>query len=248
MLRIHGNNNKAIYLFPASTETNLIDFDELRYSLIPYIYSVAWMVTSQGYTMMRPLVMDFQSDTNVFGIPDQYMFGPSLMACPVTVAGATNRNVYLPSGTTWYDFWTGQTNVGGQIISAAAPINIMPIQVRAGSIVPYGPPIQYATEDHDPIELRVYRGANGSFTLYDDEGDNYDYESGSYATILITWNDAAQTLTIGARQGSYPGMLTARTFHVVWVSPNHGTGIGQTSAPDSVVIYNGNPVQVYAGN
>lgn len=248
MLRIHGNNNKAIYLFPTSTETNLINFDELRYSLIPYIYSVAWMVTSQGYSMMRPLVMDFQSDTNAFDIPDQYMFGPALMACPVTVAGATNRNVYLPSGTTWYDFWTGQTNSGGQTISAAAPINIMPIQVRAGSIVPYGPQIQYAMEDHDPIELRVYRGANGSFTLYDDEGDNYDYESGTYATIPITWNDTTQTLTIGARQGSYPGMLNARTFHIVWVSPNHGTGIGQTANPDAVVIYNGNLVQVQADN
>jgi alpha-D-xyloside xylohydrolase len=248
VLRIHGNNNKAIYLFPTSTETNLINFDELRYHLIPYIYSVAWMVTSQGYTMMRPLVMDFQSDTNVFEIPDQYMFGPALMACPVTVAGATNRNVYLPAGSTWYDFWTGQTNGGGQTISANATINIMPIQVRAGSIIPYGPPIQYAMEDHDPIELRVYRGANGSFTLYDDEGDNYDYESGAYATIPITWNESAKILTIGARQGSYPGMLTARTFHIVWVSPNHGTGIDQTPAADTVVTYDGNLVQVYGGD
>lgn len=246
ILRIHGNNNKAIYLFPTATETNLINFDQLRYHLIPYIYSVAWMVTRQGYTMMRPLIMDFQSDTNVFDIANQYMFGPALMACPVTVAGATNRDVYLPSGSIWYDFWTGETNAGGQTISAAAPISIMPVQVRAGSIIPYGPPIQYAMEDHDPIELRVYRGANGSFTLYDDEGDNYDYESGSYATIPITWDDTAQTLTIGARQGSYPGMLNARTFHIVWVSPNHGTGIDQTAEPDSVVIYNGSPVQVTA--
>jgi alpha-D-xyloside xylohydrolase len=198
--------------------------------------------------MMRPLVMDFQSDTNVFEIPDQYMFGPALMVCPVTTAGATNRNVYLPSGTTWYDFWTGQTNAGGQAISADATIDIMPIQVRAGSIIPFGPVIQYAMEDHDPIELRVYRGANGSFTLYNDEGDNYDYESGTYATTPITWNDSTQTLTIGARQGSYPGMLPARTFHIVWVGANHGTGINQTPTPDSVVTYNGSLLQVYGGN
>ncbi|HEV2453669.1 MAG TPA: TIM-barrel domain-containing protein [Verrucomicrobiae bacterium] len=248
MLRIHGNNNKAIYLFPTSTETNLINFDELRYHLIPYIYSVAWMVTSRGYTMMRPLVMDFQLDSNVFNIPDQYMFGPSLMACPVTLAGATNRNVYLPAGTIWYDFWTGQTNAGGQTISANATIDTMPIQVPAGSIIPYGPPIQYATEDHDPIELRVYPGANGSFTLYDDEGDNYNYESGTYATIPLSWNDRTRTLTIGARQGSYPGMLNARTFHVVWVSANHGTGFDQASVPDATVIYNGSTVQVSSGN
>jgi alpha-D-xyloside xylohydrolase len=247
MLRIHGNNNKALYLFPAATETNLIQFDELRYHLIPYIYSVAWMVTSEGYTMMRPLVMDFQSDTNVFDLRDQYMFGPALMACPVTAAGVTNRNVYLPSGTTWYDFWTGQTNAGGQTIAADATLDIMPIQVRAGAIIPFGPPIQYAMQDHDPIELRVYRGANGSFTLYDDEGDNYDYESGAYATIPITWNDASQTLTIGTRQGTYPGMLTTRTFHIVWVSPNHGTGINQTPTPDAVVTYSGNLVQIYGG-
>ena len=205
VLRIHGNNNKAIYLFPTITETNLIQFRRIALSFIPYIYSVAWMVTSQGYTMMRPLVMDFRSDTNVSDIPDQYMFGPALMACPVTVAGATSRNVYLPSGTIWYDFWTGLTNAGGQNISANAPINIMPIQVRAGSIIPFGPPIQYAMQDHDPIELRVYRGASGSFNFYDDEGDNYDDETGAYSTIPITWNESAKTLTIGRGKAVIPG-------------------------------------------
>ena len=239
MLRIHGNNDKAIYLFPTATENILINYDQLRYHLLPYIYSVSWQVTSAGYTMMRPLVMDFRADTNVFGIKDQYLFGPALMPCPVTAASATNRSVYLPSGATWYDFWTGATNAGGQTISAAAAIDTLPIFVRASSILPYGPDIQYATQSADPIELRVYRGANGSFTLYEDEGDNYNYESGSYATISITWNESTKTLTLGARQGSFPGMLTSRTFRIVWVGAGHGTGITNTTTADVVVTYTG---------
>jgi alpha-D-xyloside xylohydrolase len=183
--------------------------------------------------------MDFRADTNVFGIKDQYLFGPALMPCPVTAASATNRSVYLPSGATWYDFWTGATNAGGQMISAAAAIDTLPIFVRAGSILPYGPDIQYATQSADPIELRVYRGANGSFTLYEDEGDNYNYESGSYATISITWNESTKTLTLGARQGSFPGMLTSRTFRIVWVGAGHGTGITNTTTADVVVTYTG---------
>jgi alpha-D-xyloside xylohydrolase len=239
MLRIHGNNYKEIYRFSDPYFSVLTNFDALRYHLLPYNYSVSWKVTSQGYTMMRPLVMDFQSDTNVFNIPDQYMFGPALMACPVTTAGATNRNVYLPAGATWYDFWTGATNAGGQTVSAAATIDKLPLYVRAGSIIPYGPAIQYAMQTNDPIELRVYRGASGSFTLYEDEGDNYDYESGSYATIPFTWDESSQTLTIGARQGSFPGMLTNRTFRVVWVSSGHGIGIPTTTTADAVVTYTG---------
>jgi alpha-D-xyloside xylohydrolase len=246
MLRIHGNNYKEIYRFSEPYYSALTSFDALRYHLVPYIYSVSWKVTSQGYTMMRPLVMDFQSDTNVFGIRDQYMFGPALMACPVTTAGATNRSVYLPAGATWYDFWTGLTNAGGQTVSAAATIGTMPIYVRAGSILPYGPDVQYATQSVDPIEIRVYRGANGSFTLYEDEGDNYNYETGAYATIPMTWNDATQTLTIGARQGSFPGMLASRTFNIVWVSSGHGVGVSTTSASDAVVSYAGSAVQVSA--
>jgi len=245
MLRIHGNHAKEIYNFPSATQTILINYDQLRYHLLPYIYSVSWQVTSAGYTMMRPLVMDFRTDTNVFNIKNQFMSGPALMACPVTTANATVRSVYLPAGTTWYDFWTGTTNAGGQTISAAAAIDTMPIYVRAGSILPYGPDIQYATQSVDPIELRVYRGANGSFTLYEDEGDNYNYETGSYATIPFTWNEATQTLTIGARQGSFPGMLNSRTFHIVWVNSGHGTGIANTATADQTVTYTGAATNVF---
>lgn len=248
MLRVHGNNDKAMWNFPAATQPVLINYDRLRYHLLPYIYSVSWQVTSAGYTMMRPLVMDFRTDTNVFAVKDQFLFGPALMPCPVTTAGAATRQVYLPAGATWFNFWTGATNGGGQTITTAAPIETLPLFVRAGSILPYGPDIQYASQSVDPMELRVYRGANGGFTLYEDENDNYNYESGRCATIPMTWNEASQTLTIGARQGSFPGMLTSRTFRIVWVGTGHGTGVSSTPAADAVVNYAGSAVQVYGGN
>ena len=245
MFRVHGTGQpKEMWRFDTHTENILIYYDQLRYHLIPYIYSVSWMVTHGGYSIMRPLVMDFQSDTNVFNIPDQYMFGPALMPCPVTVAGATNRNVYLPSGTAWYDFWTGATCAGGQTINAAATINRLPIYVRAGSIIPYGPAIQYAMQTDDPIELRVYRGADGTFTLYEDEGDNYNYEKGKYATIPISWNEAKRTLEIGKCSGGFPGMLKERTFNIVWISDGHGAGISSTEKPDAVVHYHGAGVEI----
>jgi|GEM_PF-205249 len=244
MFRVHGTNYaKEVWRFPTSTQPILINYINLRYRLLPYIYSVAWKVTNEGYTMMRPLVMDFRSDAQANGIGNQFMFGPSIMVNPVTTSGATSRSVYLPTGTTWYDFWTGSTVAGGQTITANAPIQTMPIYVRAGSIIPVGPSIQYAMQSQDPIELRVYPGANGAFTLYDDEGDNYDYESGQRTTIPFSWDDTAKTLTIGARQGSFPGMLTQRTFRIVFVKTGHGSDITTVPA-DAVVTYNGNALAI----
>jgi len=249
MFRVHGTGKpKEMWRFDTNTQNILIRYDQLRYRLLPYIYSVSWMVTSEGYSMMRGLVMDFRQDTNVYNIPDQYLFGPALMANPVTRARATSRNVYLPAGTSWTDFWTGKSYPGGQTIGVAAPIETMPLFVRAGSIIPYGPLVQSAMEKPDPIELRVYRGADGTFTLYEDEGDNYNYEKGDYATIPISWSEATRKLTIGPRHGSFRGMLKKRTFHVVWVSPGHGTGIPSTKLPDAVVHYTGKAVTITAGN
>ena len=246
MFRVHGSQRaKEIWRFDEATQKVLIAYDELRYHLIPYIYSVSWRVTSDGYTMMRPLVMDFPSDTNVLNITDEYLFGPSLLASPVTKAGATTRSVYLPAGGKWFDFWTGKTLSGGQTIDAAAPIETMPLFVRAGSIVPVGPQIEYAMAKSDPIELRIYSGADGGFTLYEDEGDNYNYEKGKYATIPISWNEASRTLSIGKRSGKFSGMLKERTFHVVWVSENHGAGIS-AGTPDSTVHYTGEAVTLAA--
>jgi alpha-D-xyloside xylohydrolase len=259
MFRVHGSatddcvepskrdrDGKEMWNFPSDTQQVLIDYDKLRYHLLPYIYSVAWMVTAKNDTMMRGLVMDFQNDPSVYGIADQYLFGPALMVNPVTQPGAQSRNVYLPAGTSWTDFWTGETQAGGQTIDAAAPIQTMPLYVRAGSILPYGPEIQYAEQKSDPIELRVYRGADGDFTLYEDDGNTYDYEKGAYTTIPFHWDEKAQTLTIGARQGSFPGMLAQRTFHIVWVKPGHGAGLASTEKPDATVAYSGAPVTVHA--
>ncbi|HEV2320197.1 MAG TPA: TIM-barrel domain-containing protein, partial [Verrucomicrobiae bacterium] len=245
MFRVHGTGHpKEMWRFDTNTENILIRYDRLRYHLIPYIYSIAWMVTSHGYTMMRPLVMDFRRDPRVYNIGDQYLFGPSVMVCPVTRAGAVKREVYLPAGSNWTDFWSGKKFAGGQAIETAAPIQTEPLFVRDGSIIPYGPKIEYAMEKADPIELRVYRGGDGQFTFYEDEGDNYNYEKGAWATIPLKWDEAKQTLEIGRRQGHFPGMLKERTFNLVWASENHGIGISSTENPDVVVHYNGQPLSV----
>ena len=257
MFRVHGDATgdpveptkndkpgKEMWQFAPETEKVLIDFDNLRYHLLPYIYSVAWRVTSKNDSMMRGLIMDFPNDPMVRNIPDQYLFGPSLMVCPVTQEGAASRKVYLPTGTSWTDFWTGETLQGGQSIDVTAPIQNLPLYLRAGSILPYGPKIQYATQSVDPMELRIVRGADGDFTLYEDEGDNYNYEKGIYATIPFHWNDKTGMLTIRARQGKFPGMLERRTFRIVWVSPGHGIGIDSTAKADVTVTYDGNEVAV----
>jgi alpha-D-xyloside xylohydrolase len=405
MFRVHGDATqdceeptkrdrpgKEMWQFAPETEKILIAYDNLRYHLLPYIYSVAWQVTSKNESMMRGLVMDFRNDPKVYNIPDQYLFGQAIMVNPVTQpigdqfvvipssqwidktgqSGAlsgtyylgTNfgeqkvtrrdpaisfnwnktapdpqlpragfsarwegslltqkageytfsmnaddgmrlwinnklvmedwmarasvtktlkitlpahskipvkieyfqdqfdatlelkwappsgqskeitRKVYLPEGTSWTDFWTGATLPGGQTIEAAAPIQTLPLYVRAGSIIPYGPKIQFATESVDPIELRVYRGADGDFTLYEDEGDNYNYEKGAYATIPFHWDEKTQVLTIGARQGKFPGMLEKRTFRIVWVKPGHGVGIDSTEQADATISYDGQQVTV----
>ncbi len=245
IFRVHGGGSRELYgnQWSATTKANLLKFDNLRYRLMPYIYSLAWKVTSEGSTIMRPLVFDYQTDANVFDIKDQFLFGPALLVNPVTAAGVTSRSVYLPKGT-WYDFWTGATKEGGGKSTMDAPLSSIPILVKAGSIVPMGPMIQYATESIDPLEIRIYKGKNGSFTLYDDAGDGYDYETGAYATIELAWDDASQKLSIGARKGSYPDMPATRTFNIVWVGADHGTGLDVTATPDQVVEYDGSAVTV----
>ena len=205
---------------------------------MPYIYSLGSMVTREGYTMMRHLVFDYPSDTNVLNIPDQFMFGPAFLVNPVTAAGATTRSVYFPAGT-WYDFWTGATTMGGSKMTVDAPLSHLPLYVRAGSIVPMGPNIQYASESVDPIEIRVYPGKDASFTLYEDAGDTYNYEKGEFSQIPLTWNDAAKTLTIGARTGTFPNMPMTRTFNVVFVGQAHGAGTEVSTTVDQVVMYDG---------
>jgi alpha-D-xyloside xylohydrolase len=396
VFRSHGSETPREVWEMGEFADVLVKFDNLRYRMLPYIYSLAWRVTNEGYTLMRGLPMDFPSDEKTFGIDDQFMFGPAVMACPVTrymvhrppepsvmigpeffrtkdgrrglqaayyrdaqyktlgleridpdvdvfwytgrpkyvtdstfairwegklvpnetgkhqfhlksfdakrikingkelpivytsveqytdlveleagkeydfiletenrstgaarmqlfwktpaifsreksmEAGEQTRAVYLPAGSSWTDFWTGRTMAGGKTVEAAAPIDKMPLWVRTGSIIPMGPFVQYAAEKPaDPLELRIYPGADGGFPLYEDENDNTNYEKGAYTTIDFQWNDAAKTLTIGNRKGSFPGMLGKRTFHVILVDEKKGTGIETTEKPDRIVPYDG---------
>jgi alpha-D-xyloside xylohydrolase len=242
IFRIHGQEpDRKLFsdtTWDAPTRANLLKADQLRYRLMPYLYSNAWRVTNEGYTLMRHLVMDFAGDPNVYDVSNQFMFGPAMLVSPVTAVGATSRQIYLPA-VVWHDFWTGNRVIGGHTVSADAPLDKIPLHVRAGSIVPMGPMIQYASASDDPIELRVYPGADGSFTLYQDEGDGYGYETGAHATIPIAWNDAAQTLTVGARTGSFSGMLEHRTFNVVLVGPGYGTGLELSTSYQVSVAYDG---------
>ncbi|MBN1397780.1 MAG: DUF5110 domain-containing protein [Bacteroidetes bacterium] len=396
IFRSHGSETpREIWQFGNFTPT-LLKFDNLRYRLLPYIYSLAHQVTKNGYTIMRGLPMDFGNDKKTFSIDDQFMFGPALMACPVTeymfyrppeqsipitaehfrtndgqaglnanyyndtqyknltlekidttidvfwysgrpdyVTDSTlsirwegkliptqtgkhqfhikcfgpkkiflngkqlpfiyqsvevytdfielesgriydialetenyssgalrvqlywktpqifkkeksaeernqTRNVYLPADYIWYNFWTGEALSGGRNIISDAPIDLMPLLVKGGSILPMGPFLQYATEKPaDPIELRIYPGADGSFTLYEDENDNYNYEKGDFSKIHFSWNEVEQQLTISKRQGSFPGMLDKRNFNIVIVKKQNGTGVDETVNPDKIIQYDG---------
>lgn len=243
LFRIHGSRDTEIYLMSATVKPIAIAFSKLRYRLLPYIYSLAWKVTNEGYTITRALPFDFPNDAKVRTIANQFMFGPALMINPVVTAGATSRQVYLPTGT-WYDFWTGAKEevASGTAKNVAAPLQSIPVYARAGAILPMGPQIQYATEKNDPIELRVYPGADGQFTLYEDENDGYGYETGKYSTIPIVYNEATKTLTVGDRVGTYPGMLPERTFNVVFVKTNHGVAGTVTADPDFILKYTGKAV------
>ena len=247
IFRAHGTrttNQNEIWSYGTEAQKILTDYDHLRYRLMPYIYSSAWRVTSEGYTLMRPLVMDFRTDVRAQNIGDQYLFGPAILVNPVTEPGAATRHLYLPNAK-WYDFWTGAALEGGRAIVAAAPLEHMPLFVRAGSILPLGPDVQYASEKSaDPLELRIYRGADGDFTLYEDENDTYNYEKNIYAIIPFHWDDAKQTLLIGDRAGKFPGMLDTRTFRIVFVRENHGAGGGLTDAVDKVIQYSGKKLTV----
>jgi alpha-D-xyloside xylohydrolase len=247
IFRVHGTRNPSeneLWSYGADNQKILVDYDTLRYRLMPYIYSQAWRVTSQHATLMRPLVMDWRTDVRAQNTGDEFLFGPSILVNPVYTQGATSRSVYLPKAT-WYDFWTGEKLPGEQTIQAAAPLDKLPLYIRAGSILPLGPTMEWTTEKpEDPIELRVYPGANGDFTLYEDENDNYNYEKGAHATIAMHWDDASHTLTLGARDGSFPGMLAKRSFQIVVVSPNHGSSIAPSSSIEKSVTYSGDKLTV----
>ena len=224
---------------------SFVYYDKLRYRLMPYLYSMAGWVHTKDYTMMRGLMMDFNGDSEVYNIKDQWMFGPALMACPVGYYKARNRSVYVPKQTGWYDLYSGEYIAGGQTLIVDAPYERIPVYVREGSIIPYGPEMQYSDEKPaDDITLYVYAGQNGEFQLYEDEGTNYNYEKGKFATIDITYDDAAKTLTLGKRNGSFNGMLKERRFHVVYVTADQPRALNFEPQNVPVVNYKGNQVVV----
>ena len=197
------------------------------------------MTYFDDYTIMRPLVMDFTADTKVNNISDQFMFGPALMAAPVYEYGARTREVYFPATCGWYDFYTGKYMAAGQQLKVDAPYERMPLYVREGAIVPYGPEMQYSDEKSaEEITLYVYAGKDGEFTLYEDEGVNYNYEQGMYAMIPMKYDEATKTLVIGERQGEFPGMRKERTFTVVTVNKEKAQPF-DLNAKGVTVKYNG---------
>lgn len=261
MFRSHGTDTpREIWRFGepgTDTYDTLLKFDFLRYRLLPYLYSLAGRVTQEHYTLLRLLAFDFRHDPDAHDVADQFMFGPAFLVCPVTrpmyygpesapLKGvAKTRTVYLPRGAAWFDFWTGRREAGGRAVVSRATLDRIPLYVRAGSIVPLGPRIQHTGEKPDaPIELRVYPGADGSFTLYEDAGDGYGYEQGEFATVEIRWNQRRRELSLGARQGSFPGMIARRTFHIVWVGERHGAGADETRRPDTIIVYTGEALAI----
>jgi alpha-D-xyloside xylohydrolase len=246
IFRVHGwTSNAEIWNYGRRVLDIATQFDELRYHLLPYIYSSAWGVTHDGETLMRALPLEFPSDPRAEAVADQFLFGPTLLINPITTAGATQRSLYLPAGHDWIDFWTGKRVRGGQTITAEAPLDRIPIYAKAGSIIPFGPAVQSASANADPIDIRIYPGADGDFTLYEDEGDNYDYEHGAYSITPLHWDDKASTLTVGERRGSFPGMLEHRTFRIVRARESNGVGIAAPGKFDTTVEFEGKAVSVH---
>ena len=239
---------------------SFVYYDKLRYRLMPYLYSMAGWVHTKDYTMMRGLVMDFNGDSEIYNIKDQWMFGPALMACPVGYYKARNRSVYFPKQSGWYDLYTGEKVIDkeaansqertanspvGRRLIVDAPYERIPVFVREGSIIPYGPEMQYSDErPAADITLYVYAGSNGTFQLYEDEGTNYNYEKGKCATIDITYDDAAKTLTFGKRQGDFKGMLKERRFRIVYVTADKPRALDFDPQDVPAVNYKGNKMVV----
>ncbi|MFD2733090.1 TIM-barrel domain-containing protein [Pedobacter alpinus] len=253
MMRSHGADApREIYQFGKSGEKAydaIEKYINLRYSLLPYIYSTSWDVTTNQSSMIRALVMDFPADEKALDINDQFMFGKSILVSPVTKAmyvkpssnngnkfqvedfsSTKTKETYLPAGTQWYDFWTGKKIAGGENTVKETPLDILPLYVKEGAIIPFGPSVQYATEKKwDNLEIRVYPGQNGEFVLYEDENDNYNYEKGVFTTIRFTWNDEQKALTISERKGAFLGMLAERKFNIVLVGATSSSSTLKTS-------------------
>ncbi|WP_338598896.1 glycoside hydrolase family 31 protein [Sulfolobus tengchongensis] len=238
IFRVHGTIfPKEPWRFPKEYQDVIVKFIRFRYRLLPYIYSLAWNVYNGGYTIMRPLFMDFKEDYNVYQIDDQYMFGPYIMVSPVTLPSIEERDVYLPLGS-WYDFWSGEKLIGGKWIKGKVSLDMIPLHVRAGAILPLlAKPVESTEEEWDEIELRVYPGRDGKFEIYDDDGITYDYENGRYYIIPVKWNEDKEELVIGKKVGNLD--MKKKIIKVVWVEKDKGVGI-DISKVDEELEYDGN--------
>ena len=222
---------------------SFVYYDKLRYRLMPYLYSMAGWAHFKDYTLMRALVMDFNGDKEVENIGNQWMFGPALMACPVGYYKARNRSVYFPEQCGWYNFYTNEYIKGGQRLVVDAPYEQIPVFVREGAIIPFGPEMEWSDEKPaELINLYIYAGQNGTFQLYEDEGTNYNYEKGKYATIDITYDDVSKTVSFGVRKGQFPGMLKNRQFNIVLVTKDSPKSLNLNNPEGVMVNYNGKAV------
>jgi alpha-D-xyloside xylohydrolase len=225
---------------------SIVRYNRLRYHLMPYIYSLGGKVHFEDYTLMRALVMDFPGDPEVKGISDQYLFGPALMICPVYLYKAREREVHFPGNGGWYDIYSGKFHEGNQTRMVAAPYEQVPIYAAAGSIIPMGPEIQYVGEKPGaPLTVFVYAGQDGTFTLYEDEGINYNYEKGAYSTIVLSYDDESRTVIIGDRTGSYEGMPLERQFNLVLVSPDQPSPLAYDARAQQSVNYSGQAISIH---
>ncbi len=242
LFRIHGYvSDTEIWRYGPSFEQTARDFIDIRYQLTPYIYSVAAEVTNEGAAVIKPLAHDYPNDRECRDIRDQFLFGQAFMICPVVKHGERQRMVYLPEGR-WFDFWTGQALQGGVHIQAEASLERIPVYVKAGTVLPVGPKVQDAMQQSsDPLKLFIYPGADGEFTLYEDEGENYNYENGRYSEIRLKWDNAQKCLTIDNRKGDFNGMIPDREFELIVVRK----GIGRLESKDArPVAYKGQRIQI----
>lgn len=263
MMRSHGTDiPREIYNFGKSGDWSydaIERFINFRYHLLPYLYATAWDVTSHSASIMNALPLEFEADPKVRDINDEYLFGKSILVAPILQPMYTgkrkdtvfedftkvkNRNVYLPKGANWIDFWNGEKINGGDTIRKPAPINIIPLFIKQGTLLPWGQSVQYAEEKRwDKLEIRIYPGADGEFTLYEDENDNYNYETGAFSTIQFKWNDKTRTVTIGDRKGQFKGEILSRQFYFVVVDQKNG--IGDKSSPNTKsVSYSGRAISI----
>jgi len=249
LFRVHGQYPfREIYNIAPETHPaykSMLYYNKLRYRLMPYIYSLAGNSYQQDYTMMRGLMMDFPQDLKASNLNDAFLFGPSLLINPVYTYKDRNRNVYLPAGQGWYNLYTGKYFKGGQEIKAEATYERMPVYVKEGSILPTGPELQYTSEKAaDPLTLFVYTGKDASFSLYEDEGTNYNYEKGAFSTISFNYSEKGKSLTIGDRKGSFAGMLNDRTIRIIVISPKSAKALNFVQKAAHTLKYSGKQIVI----